>query len=413
MISLRGLLARKFAEVLFDVLDFERAGVERVLLDQVLQSASILPPSRGRHRDPATSLSAHEPAEWSTWAASPANQIVLKQPKLRELTDAFDLLTRRVTEGSREPPDAPRSSSTTRATPTNRACCSADDRYSYRTLRDRSTRFLPTSASPCSTPARPARSRALKGGRARPPFLVDESADMRGHAFLTSSAETEAAQESDRIPLRTSRTPDLGIPRRRRPVGRREDHAERGVPVRLQRDARPDRRYARAARSIPPTTSTLGLRRRRDDRRPPDRPRRSCSAKSWKAGFSSAPPRRSSSSSCTSRAGGKWSWASNPAYEVRIERDKGRSSLARTSSTARAWCSIRSSSASRRPGSRRDGAGRARATRFEGETGSKCAADVAQGRQRRDHRHRRRRGSTRSADSATRGLSSVKILPSC
>ena len=33
----------------------------------------------------------------------------------------------------------------------------------------------------------------------RPPFLVDESADMRGHAFLTSSAETEAAQESDRI----------------------------------------------------------------------------------------------------------------------------------------------------------------------------------------------------------------------
>jgi hypothetical protein len=39
----------------------------------------------------------------------------------------------------------------------------------------------------------------LKGGRLRPPFLVDESATMRGHAFLTSSAETEAAQESDRI----------------------------------------------------------------------------------------------------------------------------------------------------------------------------------------------------------------------
>ena len=39
----------------------------------------------------------------------------------------------------------------------------------------------------------------LKGGKTRPPFLVDESADMRGHAFLTSSAETESAQESDRI----------------------------------------------------------------------------------------------------------------------------------------------------------------------------------------------------------------------
>ena len=39
----------------------------------------------------------------------------------------------------------------------------------------------------------------VKGGKARPAFLVDESADMRGHAFLTSSAETESAQESDRI----------------------------------------------------------------------------------------------------------------------------------------------------------------------------------------------------------------------
>ena len=39
----------------------------------------------------------------------------------------------------------------------------------------------------------------LKGGKARTPFLVDESSSMRGHAFLTSSAESEAAQESDRI----------------------------------------------------------------------------------------------------------------------------------------------------------------------------------------------------------------------
>jgi hypothetical protein len=39
----------------------------------------------------------------------------------------------------------------------------------------------------------------LKGGRRRAPFVVDASATMRGHAFLTSSAATEAAQESDRI----------------------------------------------------------------------------------------------------------------------------------------------------------------------------------------------------------------------
>jgi caspase domain-containing protein len=38
-----------------------------------------------------------------------------------------------------------------------------------------------------------------KGGVKRPPFLLDASSDMRGHAFLTSSAADERAQESDRI----------------------------------------------------------------------------------------------------------------------------------------------------------------------------------------------------------------------
>ncbi len=39
----------------------------------------------------------------------------------------------------------------------------------------------------------------LKGGATRPPFLVDASSNMRGHAFLTSSSAEESAQESDRI----------------------------------------------------------------------------------------------------------------------------------------------------------------------------------------------------------------------
>ncbi len=39
----------------------------------------------------------------------------------------------------------------------------------------------------------------LKGGQRRPPFLLDASAKMKGHAFLTSSSHDEAAQESDRI----------------------------------------------------------------------------------------------------------------------------------------------------------------------------------------------------------------------
>jgi hypothetical protein len=39
----------------------------------------------------------------------------------------------------------------------------------------------------------------LKGTRRRRAFLVDESSEMRGYAFLTSSSEDEVAQESDRI----------------------------------------------------------------------------------------------------------------------------------------------------------------------------------------------------------------------
>ena len=38
-----------------------------------------------------------------------------------------------------------------------------------------------------------------KGGARRAPFLLDASIDTRGHAFLTSSAANEVAQESDRI----------------------------------------------------------------------------------------------------------------------------------------------------------------------------------------------------------------------
>src|SRR3954452_22730221 len=37
----RGLLARELAEIFFDVLDFERTRVERVLLDQIFQRVSV------------------------------------------------------------------------------------------------------------------------------------------------------------------------------------------------------------------------------------------------------------------------------------------------------------------------------------------------------------------------------------
>jgi hypothetical protein len=38
-----------------------------------------------------------------------------------------------------------------------------------------------------------------KGGVRRPPFLTDDSTKVQGHAIITSSAENESAQESDRI----------------------------------------------------------------------------------------------------------------------------------------------------------------------------------------------------------------------
>ena len=38
-----------------------------------------------------------------------------------------------------------------------------------------------------------------KGGVHRPPFLLDESSKVKGHAFLTSSAADEASQESERL----------------------------------------------------------------------------------------------------------------------------------------------------------------------------------------------------------------------
>jgi hypothetical protein len=131
---------------------------------------------------------------------SQANEIVLRQPRIRDLVDALDLLDRHVV-------NARRAAAAGRIEvlvyysghADEQGLLLGDDRYSYRTLRDRLDQIpadvriaiLDACASGAFT--------RLKGGRVRPAFLVDASADMRGHAFLTSSAETEAAQESDRI----------------------------------------------------------------------------------------------------------------------------------------------------------------------------------------------------------------------
>jgi hypothetical protein len=129
-----------------------------------------------------------------------ANEVVLRQPKLNELIDALDALNARVVEARRlKEPGRIEIIVYYSGHADEQGLLIGSDRYSYRTLRDRLDQIpadvriavLDACASGAFT--------RLKGGKVRPPFLVDESAAMRGHAFLTSSAETESAQESDRI----------------------------------------------------------------------------------------------------------------------------------------------------------------------------------------------------------------------
>jgi hypothetical protein len=133
------------------------------------------------------------------------NEIVLRQPKLRDLIAALDLLQARVARAI----DARRGSSDGAGRTEvlvyysghadEQGLLLGEDRYSYRSLRTRLDQIpadvriavLDACASGAFT--------RIKSGKTRPAFLVDQSADMRGHAFLTSSAATEAAQESDRI----------------------------------------------------------------------------------------------------------------------------------------------------------------------------------------------------------------------
>jgi hypothetical protein len=131
---------------------------------------------------------------------SPEDAVVLKQPKLRDIEEALDLLKSRVAE-ARQAAGSGRTELLFYYSghADDKGLLLGEDRYSYRSLRDRldevpaDVRIAVLDACASGAITR------LKGGRRQPAFLVDESADMRGHAFLTSSAESEAAQESDRI----------------------------------------------------------------------------------------------------------------------------------------------------------------------------------------------------------------------
>jgi caspase domain-containing protein len=129
----------------------------------------------------------------------PENAILLRQPKLGELEKALESLRLRVSEARRAGSGRTELLVYYSGHADEKGLLIGEDRYSYRSLRDRLDQVpadvriavLDACASGAIT--------RLKGGRAQPAFLVDESSDMRGQAILTSSAATEAAQESDRI----------------------------------------------------------------------------------------------------------------------------------------------------------------------------------------------------------------------
>lgn len=131
---------------------------------------------------------------------SSPDAMVLKEPKVRSLVEGLNWLSERVSE-ARQAAGSGRNRTEILVYYSGHAdekgLLLGDDRYSYQSLRDRLDEIpadvriavLDACASGAFT--------RLKGGKILKPFMVDEATEMQGHAFLTSSAETEAAQESD------------------------------------------------------------------------------------------------------------------------------------------------------------------------------------------------------------------------
>jgi hypothetical protein len=128
------------------------------------------------------------------------NTILLEQPTVGALENALATLRERTEADRQDPTDAPRRTEFLfyySGHADEKGLLLGEDRYSYRSLRDQmdavpaDVRIAVLDACASGAITR------LKGGKLRPPFLADESSDMRGHAFLTSSSEDEVAQESE------------------------------------------------------------------------------------------------------------------------------------------------------------------------------------------------------------------------
>lgn len=133
----------------------------------------------------------------------PADCLVLEQPSLHDLEAAFAALQQRSgeTRQGQTPPGRSRTELVFYYSghADEKGLLLGEDRYSYRSLRDRlDTVAAEVRIAVLDACASGAFTR-LKGGQRRPAFLTDESVEMQGHAFLTSSTADEAAQESERI----------------------------------------------------------------------------------------------------------------------------------------------------------------------------------------------------------------------
>jgi hypothetical protein len=129
---------------------------------------------------------------------SSKNSLLLDDPDTEELVDGFDALRRAIDEAR---------NSARRIEfllyysghSDEFGILLGEERFSYLDLRDNvmnmgadvNIAVLDSCASGAFT--------RLKGGSRDTPFLIDESITTKGHAFLTSSSEDEAAQESDSI----------------------------------------------------------------------------------------------------------------------------------------------------------------------------------------------------------------------
>ncbi|MFP4329343.1 MAG: caspase domain-containing protein [Spirochaetaceae bacterium] len=71
--------------------------------------------------------------------------------------------------------------------------------YTYRRLREQITHVDADVSIAVLDSCNSGSFTRLKGGRRSQPFLLNDSSDLKGHAFLTSSSDDEASQESDRI----------------------------------------------------------------------------------------------------------------------------------------------------------------------------------------------------------------------